>query len=890
MAPIQNTFSIIPNAPSAINGNRDDVPESRPARRPMTTKQAKKAYQKVNKGPKLSKAEQRRQELFEQDRIRKEFEKEKNQARARAARDKKKEKEEKERAEKKKKGLPLVDVHPSQDTIAWFVRGTTRKHGGQGVAPFAAARDDSDSCTLSAEDEPQPPAKRQKTDVSIQEETNDLAPPAQHLDAREAPSEINDSVEGRSTPKQSDFDADDPATIEILHDELFNEFPSATSSLAKCTEAVRDSEPPPVKDQHVLDDPSSLNLPESRIHSSITTEKPLEEQTPGEIPEDSVLLPPVRPPLQSLSPNDSNSRCSNNVPKEPTRGQRKPLVPIQDDIDESPAQQPRKPQQLTSAIRSFRHPKTPMGPPPLPPKFKPRSRGLVSESRTPPFLLKQTHAPKSRSVTDHNPKPAQSPAPVQEAREENPPTSTQLFMFNHLDDFFPSPSQEVRELFGEPKLNTGTAGNKPKPRITHTTRPPKKENTSTKLISTVSNPIRQIPVVKNRKANSGSIRESIPPGLPDNSPLLPAAKPANYQSTGSSETFDIPFFSTQDFVLSSQDMRDLEDDTLSSSGVKEGVPGSQPNTTPNGGSSSSQKTISSGFNTNNTNPTPRVPSLAPKQAKQLGSGSRERLVGVHSRSSRSPTSNESIRRPKKPNFSRKTPAPAIVMAESSCLRNGSPEIRATFTGKLEYTTSRLTSQQNGGPRASRANESVTPLRASPKPFLASSGREAQYKYAIERNKTTAWESASARRKARVDLEHFQRSEDERLDKLLLGKTTKDGNAHAIRACSPYSNSTPGISTSQQHSQPKSQLRPRPANQLPSSAMRSEKNPKVDVLSKECRQRGRSRSSYEQLIELLENKENKEQGREREQEQQIIAASQETDYGDAGLDDVLYEML
>ncbi|KAI0182717.1 hypothetical protein EV127DRAFT_302013, partial [Xylaria flabelliformis] len=125
MAPVQNTFSIIPDLPSAINGNLHggaDGSNARTNRPPMTTKQVKKAYQKANKGPKLSKAEQRRQELFEQDRIRKEFEKEKNQARARAARDKKKEKEERERAEKKKKGLPLVNVRPSQDTIARFVR------------------------------------------------------------------------------------------------------------------------------------------------------------------------------------------------------------------------------------------------------------------------------------------------------------------------------------------------------------------------------------------------------------------------------------------------------------------------------------------------------------------------------------------------------------------------------------------------------------------------------------------------------------------------------------------------------------------------------------------------------------------------------------------------
>ncbi|KAJ8123620.1 hypothetical protein ONZ43_g477 [Nemania bipapillata] len=139
MPPVQNTFSIIPDLPSALNGNLDgraDGANARTSRPPMTSKQVKKAYQKANKGPKLSKAEQRRQELFEQDRIRKEFEKEKNQARARAARDKKKEREEKERAEKKKKGLPLVDVRPSQDTIARFVRAKPKSRQHDSASPL----------------------------------------------------------------------------------------------------------------------------------------------------------------------------------------------------------------------------------------------------------------------------------------------------------------------------------------------------------------------------------------------------------------------------------------------------------------------------------------------------------------------------------------------------------------------------------------------------------------------------------------------------------------------------------------------------------------------------------------------------------------------------------
>ena len=100
--------------------SRDDAPASKP--QAMTSKQAKKRYKEATKGPKLSKAEQRRIELEEQERIRKELDKQKSANKARIAREKKKAKELADIQARKKKGLPLVDVHPSQDTISRFIR------------------------------------------------------------------------------------------------------------------------------------------------------------------------------------------------------------------------------------------------------------------------------------------------------------------------------------------------------------------------------------------------------------------------------------------------------------------------------------------------------------------------------------------------------------------------------------------------------------------------------------------------------------------------------------------------------------------------------------------------------------------------------------------------
>ena len=89
----------------------------------MTSKQVQKAYKAANRAPRMSRAEQRKQERAEQERIRKELEKEKAASKAKAVREKKKEKEAADREMKRKKGLPLVTVNASQDTIARFVRG-----------------------------------------------------------------------------------------------------------------------------------------------------------------------------------------------------------------------------------------------------------------------------------------------------------------------------------------------------------------------------------------------------------------------------------------------------------------------------------------------------------------------------------------------------------------------------------------------------------------------------------------------------------------------------------------------------------------------------------------------------------------------------------------------
>ncbi|KAI0840355.1 hypothetical protein F5Y06DRAFT_262428 [Hypoxylon sp. FL0890] len=887
MAPGQNTFSIVPNAPGAINSNLD-TSECRPSKRPMTTKQAKKAYQKANKGPKLTKAEKRRQELLEQDRIRKEFEKEKNQARAKAARDRKKEKEEKERAERKKKGLPLVDVRPSQDTIAWFVRGNGRKQEKQerqespAINLSAVNNDDSDCCTLSAENESEPPPKRQRTDSPIPVNPDrDHSPSATGVingsmsashgpGADEALPDVDDLVHGHPTPPNLDIDIEDTETIEALPDELFTELINATISPLQRKGFVPNSDVSPPRDQESSKSPKSpsLSIP-SGNHSHTPTLK--EELMLEQKAEDSASLPSTQRPLQTLSTHEINSRTV-RTPKERTPDRGKPAVPDTPTI-ESPAETASKAQRPVSVIRSFRHPKTPMGPPPVPPKFKSRSYIQTKESRTPPFLLKQTHSQKPYVTSNPNPKPAEGRL-LQQSRQECPPTSTQLFMLGHLDDFFPSPSQEVRELFGESTASSGANCSKVTPRTAYPARAPAAGDLPTKSISTVSNVNRSAPALNIDKSKRSSIQTKSSSIQARNSS---SRFTANTQSSRTSEVFDMPFFSTQDLVLSSQDMRDLEDDTASSPGSKhegsshqtKNIPGKHNSFLPNVTNGDTGVGLSTS-----------IPLSPSREVKDTGSDFKIEWTINNGSLAKSVECLESSTL-----INRNVASPKRQIEKDSAsnpsFRN---EARPLEKDENEIPPAVSRNHQNKALHTLQTKKDAALPHGSPKPFFASSGREVHYKYAIERTKTSAWEGASMRQKAREELEYLQRSEDERLERLLLESSKENVNPCVPDICASTSGSTPRGLTPRPHSQAKGPSQRRSINQLSSSAGRSTQNEKVNEPSERRPRQNQSRSSYKEMLELLKQKENQ------KQEQKPVPASQETDYGDAGLDDVLSEML
>ncbi|ESZ95636.1 hypothetical protein SBOR_3984 [Sclerotinia borealis F-4128] len=128
--------------------------------RPMTSKQAKKAYQKANRTPRISKAEQKRRDAEELAKHRKAYEKEQAAAKAKAARDKKAAKALEQREERKRLGIPEPNRHvrASQSRISMFI-----KQGNKRSRETNNTREESES-TICEDLDDEPPAKRLAVD------------------------------------------------------------------------------------------------------------------------------------------------------------------------------------------------------------------------------------------------------------------------------------------------------------------------------------------------------------------------------------------------------------------------------------------------------------------------------------------------------------------------------------------------------------------------------------------------------------------------------------------------------------------------------------------------------------------------------------------------------
>lgn len=495
MAPKQKTFELIPTTIGLQGlGQHQSAPMSKP---PMTTKQAKKAYRKANKGPKLSKAEQRRIELMEQDRIRKEFEKERNQARARTARERKKAKQNKEKEDKKRKGLPLVDVHPSQDTISRFVRAPKTLPN---PVLEATKEEDAESATETESaidvDEPeQQKGDRIGDDHSGDEEVDkENVDPVQDSEERGAKrqrlsrdksgsiggsqhfadpfAKTAQAIASESVSRATSVDIDDPVNQDLLQEQLIADIVLASSrktSNSSPPEQRPDAEPPHVPSPAI---PTEVRGPSQA------------QPVPLKLQEPKKSKPLARP---YLNRQDDSVRPHNSL------------------------------QNSTSPYLSTIRPRPPVpSPGPQIPRFKAPAGPPNHHSAKPKFLPRHLRTPQERPPVYHQGLSHRSDA----LPRNDMPTSTQLFLLDHVDDFFPSPSQEVHELLEDQE----SEGKDKRPA---------------------------------RTAASGGNRSTAPviperPGKSDLPMAQLAEKPDIVEPA-----FDFPI-STQDFTFSSQDLRDIE--------------------------------------------------------------------------------------------------------------------------------------------------------------------------------------------------------------------------------------------------------------------------------------------------------------------------------------------
>ncbi|RYP22278.1 hypothetical protein DL765_001792 [Monosporascus sp. GIB2] len=930
MAPVQNTFTVIPNAPSAINGNFDAPALSRPSRPPMTTKQAKKAYKEKNKGPKLSKAEQRRQELFEQDRIRREFEKEKNQARARAARDRRREKEEKERAEKKKKGLPLVEVHPSQDTLSRFLRFDAKKESNNQLPALQNEPqnvEDSDGGTLSAGDEPEePPAKKQRTETPTPQEAT---PARRSLEAIKSPGQAASEVEAKGvpydapgSPKPSELDVDDILADELICERLLNEAFDATSSGKKAPLSTEPQE-------------ESL-FPDGQIQSERSPAKLSGGLGPSHTPND---LPVQQPPaIKPKEPQDSPDRphCSSDsgfavatqtkelMKQVPQSKAREPLrciptkqVHVRDNI--TPLTAPsraksattshtlaassskyvfKKPSAIIPAPRPSARPGTPMGPPPRPPPRPPKFKSPVCATgntvNRPKFLSKDTHNSRL-SVLSPGSEPLGQDSSV-------PPSSTQLFVMSHLDDFFPSPSQEVRELY-EHQVGPSAKRDKAMPtnQDSASMSSPSIRQVQSKRAPVLPNSPCHVQVFDNKPGSKPKKQNVSCDSLSKTLHDLPATK-----SQESSSALDIPFFSSQDFLLS-QDWMQLADETTSPSKIQSSTERIPMETIQD------KRKPTSGLETANDLPlSPPGYHNAVEAHEQRKDSQPENDLHINDEPRRFGMADNS------PNLTLVSPVGRYTASspqeeQGSGKPNGSdgpdcePHNRGKFGGINEQglndpkgawqdvasQASRpdTVSRQDATGGQAEPTNSTKPYkqpRLSPKPLFTSRDqflhRDIHRKFMMERSKSTLWEDPTARRKVQEDMDQFNMEEEEAAEKLLL-EHMDEAEIPVVDSCTPNSAATTEHAGSQspapRHTRPSSQL----VSQLSCSAKRDVpmQRPKHDT--RDRRAPSRPKSSYEEMLAMLDQAKSR-----KEEQQQPVPASQETDYGDAELEDGLCDLL
>lgn len=462
MAGRQRTFELVPT--TLVN---PIVPKP-----PMTSKAAKRAYQKSNQGGiRITRAEQRRAAAAELAQQKREYEKEKNAAKAKAAREKKAAQAQAEKETRRKMGLPEPSkfVRSSQQRISRFVKSGSKRAWEEldditedsdgtmdgvlgGVSPAKRIIVDHDSDDEFGEfpalSQPDILERLDSSSVPIKEEKIVPKPPSPKIPRPLAPNfqepsslkAVTSEKNTRATvaTKQS-TDISEPFPLKKEPSDIeFGEFPS----LSQCDSLERDLESatspikaiPAISKARTPDFETRRQLPTENTSQAVPVSSASTEEFPGVTSQDladmattqliseaadassksaqkhsTPVLSPLQPPPGGLA---RNQRLSNQPSSKKTLGKQGGQAPAKGaSLHKSPLKE-----------RPVNMP-----PPSIPLKAKKAISFAPSPNKKRPTI--QPNA-KEYPTTPSN----------------MPPSATQAFLENNIDSFYPSPSQQLREI------------------------------------------------------------------------------------------------------------------------------------------------------------------------------------------------------------------------------------------------------------------------------------------------------------------------------------------------------------------------------------------------------------------------------------------------------------
>ncbi|KAL2158153.1 hypothetical protein VTH06DRAFT_4721 [Thermothelomyces fergusii] len=648
MAPRQHTFTLVPN-PLGMQGLMSRPTKGPQCKPPMTSKQAQKLYREATRVPRLSKVEQRRLEREEQERIRRELAHEKQLNRARVLRERKKAKEQQALEERRRKGLPLVDVRPSQDTIARFVRGNgagkKRDAAGERVdipavqaeaagtgsgAGGLSSREEQPSEDMNpsegkkrrAEQDPRGEEERQdrvpqtaagvkgvegpsavtalgraekcistaEANVSVSRDLSAAASVSSSAGAVRVPVSVAKSSAGgdgrasasaqaelRNEPRLEQQRAGNSASAATPSEDVNPTLEcrprsTGTTVLDKSSEAVGGksqgkgvmTKPPVVPP--IRQDTPSRNLKIARVEGAAARAPNPQSKQPVMSPTPEKL--PVSKPSQIVNPSPRTGFQQQQQQKQtehkrhPSRPPQAQVVPTRRVLQETTnSSNWKRPAPVTSGASKFAPPyKHTIAPPqrqscPNGPAFR-QTRpnnppaGAVQKPQFLPAHLRNA-ATQNQPASQTSALKAQSRSPQVDFLSE-PPTSTQLFIMAHLDELFPSPTQEAREIQGDspPVVSKPARPDTERPAITAFA-PDRSKHLVQQQVTHVQEPMAPPP----RPATGTQPAQT--KGI--------SRKPAPVPEPN--EAFELSFLSTQDLIFSSQDLRELDEPTNSTGTV-----------------------------------------------------------------------------------------------------------------------------------------------------------------------------------------------------------------------------------------------------------------------------------------------------------------------------------